>query len=100
MKYFHIKEPKHWIVDYGFEECSKTVTGLSCQYEIYLASKSGLYSIWVGVDFKKQLVNLYVEYNCGGEVARETIDFSYVDTDEEYDFMIELDTVISKYMEM
>jgi hypothetical protein len=100
MKYFHIKESKHWITNYGFEECDKTVIGLTCQYEKYLPSESGLYTVWVGVDFKRQLVHIYVEYGCGGEVAKETIDFSYVDTEEEYDFMTELDTIISKYMEI
>ena len=100
MKYFHIKESRHWITEYGFEECSKTAVGLPCQYEIYMPSKSGLYSIWVGVNFKRQLVHIYVEYNCGSEVARDIIDVSYVDTEEEYDFMVELDTLVSKYMEM
>ena len=99
MKYFHIKAPRHWITEYGFEECNKTAIGLPCQYEIWLPSESGLYRVNVGVDFKRQLVHIYVEYNCGGEVLRETIDFSHVDTEESYDFMIELDTVIAKYME-
>ena len=99
MKYFHIKDPKHWITDYGFEEETKTVVSLPCQYEICLPSESGLYRIWVGVDFKRQLAHIYVEYNCGGEVAKETIDLSYVDTEEADDFMTELDTIISKYME-
>lgn len=99
MKYFHIKEPRHWIMEWGFEECSKTVIGLPCQYEICLPSESGLYRIWVGIDFKRQLVHIYVEFNCGGEVAKETIDVSYADIEEEHDFMEELDILISKYME-
>lgn len=100
MKYFHIKEPRHWITDYGFEECDKTVIGLSCQYEKYLPSESGLYSVWVGVDFRRRLVHIYVEYDCGGEVARETFDVSYTDTEEECIFMPELEALIEKYMEM
>ena len=99
MKHFHKKDRRHWITTYGFEEDTKTVIGLPCQYETCLHSNSGIYCVWVGVDFNKQLVHIYVEYSCGGEVSRETLDFSYVDTDEEYDFMIELDTIISKYVE-
>ena len=100
MEVFHKdSRVRHWIQDYGFEETSKTVVGLPCQYETCVHSKSGLYCIWVGVDFNKCLVHIYVEYNCGGEVSRNTIDFSYVDVDEEYDFMIELDTIVSGYVE-
>lgn len=99
MKHFHIKEPRHWIQDYGFDECDKTVIGLPCQYETCLYTESGLYCVWVGVDFKKQLVHIYKEFECGGEVARDTIDVSYVDTEESYDFMIELDALIDEYME-
>lgn len=99
MKYFHIKEPKHWVMNYGFEECSKTILGLPCQYEICLPSKSGRYCTWVGIDFNKQLVHIYVEYKWSIAVSKDTIDFSYVDTEEEFDFMTELDTVVGKYME-
>ena len=99
MKYFHREGQKHWITAYGFEEYTKTVVGLPCQYEACLQHSSGLYNIWVGVDFNKQLVHIYKEYDIGGEIARETIDVSYVDTEEEHDFMVELDTLISKYME-
>ena len=38
-----------------------------------------------------------VEYECGGEVNKATIDVSYVDVDEEYDFMKELDNIIDIY---
>ena len=99
MKVFHCNNHRHWIQDYGFDECNRTVIGIPCQYETCVHSKSDLYCIWVGVDFNKQLVHIYVEYNCGGEVSRETIDFSYVDTEEEYDFMVELDEIVSRYVE-
>ena len=99
MEVFHKINPEHWILSYGFEEKPKTVVGIPCQYETCVKSKSGLYHIWVGVDFNKQLVHIYQEYNCGGEVSRKTFDFSYVDVDEEYDFMIELDTIVSGYVE-
>lgn len=97
MKYFHTKNPRHWIQDYDFDECNKTVIGLPCQYEACLHSNSGLYCIWVGVHFNRQLVHIYVEYNCGGEVAQETIDVSYVDVEEKHDFMIELDALVDEY---
>ena len=72
---------------------------MPCQYEKCITSESGLYNTWVGVDFNKQLVHIYVEYECGGEVNIATIDFSNVDVDEEYDFMQELDAIIDMYME-
>ena len=30
MRYFHKKEYRHWILDYGFEEAYKTVMSLPC----------------------------------------------------------------------
>ena len=99
MKVFHRNNHRHWIQDYGFDECNRTVIGIPCQYETCVHSKSDLYCIWVGVDFNKQLVHIYVEYACGGEVERDTLDFSYVDTEEEHDFMIELDTIVNEYVE-
>lgn len=99
MEVFHkIINPEHWILSYGFTEKIKTVIGLPCQYEICVESKSKLFNVWVGVDFKKRLVHIYREYECGGEVNRKTYDFSTVDVDEEYDFMIELDTIVSNYV--
>ncbi len=99
MKVFHKKGSKHWLQDYGFDECNRTVIGLPCQYETCVHSASDLYCIWVGVDFNKQLVHIYIEYDCGGEVSKETIDFSYVDTEDEYDFMVELDEIVSIYVD-
>ena len=99
MKHFHKTDTSHWITSYGFTEETRTVIGLPCQYEKCITSESGLYNTWVGIDFNNRLVHIYVEYECGGEVNRATIDFSYVDVDEEYDFMIELDTIIDTYME-
>ena len=99
MQVFRKLNPKHWILDYGFEEKSKTVIGIPCQYETCVESKSGLYNIWVGIDFNKYLVHIYEEYNCGGKISNRTFDFCNIDVDEEYDFMIELDTIVSKYVE-
>jgi hypothetical protein len=98
MKYFHREEQKHWITEYGFEECTATVVGLPCQYEACLWHNSGLYNTWVGVDFNKQLVHIYKEYLSGGEIVRETIDVSYVDTEDEHSFMTELDALVEKYL--
>lgn len=98
MKHFHKTNNKHWITSYGFTEETKTVIGLPCQYEKCITSESSLYNIWVGVDFNKRLVHVYVEYECGGEVNRATINVNYVDVDDEYDFMSELDTIIDAYM--
>ena len=98
MEVFHKVNPEHWILSYGFNEKIKTVIGLPCQYEICVESKSKLFNVWVGIDFKKRLVHIYREYECGGEINRKTYDFSTVDMDEEYDFMIELDTIVSSYV--
>lgn len=99
MKYFHKKEYRHWIQDYGFEEEIKTVIGLPCQYEKCVESKSGLYCIWIGVDFDNLLVHLYVEYDCGGEVNRDTISLEDIDVDNEDSFMQALEDMISRYVE-
>lgn len=99
MKHLHKTDTSHWITSYGFTEETKTVSGLPCQYEKCITSESGLYNTWVGVDFNKRLVHIYVEYECGGEVNMATIDFSNVDMDEECDFMTELDAIIDMYME-
>ena len=82
----------------NFNEKIKTVIGLPCQYEICVESKSKLFNVWVGVDFKKRLVHIYREYNCGGKVNEKTYDFSTVDVDEESDFMRELDTIVKIYV--
>ena len=100
MKHFHKTDKSHWIISYGFTAETKTVIGLPCQYEKCITSESGLYNIWVGVDFNKRLVHIYVEYKCGGEVHKATIDVSYVDMYEEYDFMQELDNIIDMYVEV
>jgi hypothetical protein len=99
MEVFHKVNPEHWILSYGFNEKSKTVIGLPCQYEICIESKSKLFNVRVGVDFKKRLVHIYREYNCGGEVNRKTYDFSTVDVDEESDFMKELDAIVNIYVD-
>lgn len=99
MKHFHKTDKSHWITSYGFTEETETVIGLPCQYEKCITSESGLYNTWVGVDFNKRLVHIYVEYECGGEVSRATIDVSYVDVDDEYNFMQELDNIIDMYVE-
>lgn len=99
MKHFHKTGSRHWITSYGFTEETKTVIGLQCQYEKCITSESGLYTTWVGIDFNKCLVHVYVEYECGGEVNRATINVSYVDVEEEYDFMQELDNIIDMYVE-
>jgi hypothetical protein len=99
MEVFHKVNPEHWILSYGFSEKSKTVIGLPCQYEICIESKSKLFNVRVGVDFKKRLVHIYREYNCGGEVNRKTYDFSTVDVDEESDFMKELDAIVNIYVD-
>lgn len=98
MEVFRKINPEHWILSYGFNEKTKTVIGLPCQYEICVESKSKLFNVWVGVDFKKRLVHIYREYNCGGKVNEKTYDFSTVDVDEESDFMRELDTIVKTYV--
>lgn len=98
MKYFHLEEPKHWITNYGFEECNKTVIGLPCQYETCLSTNSGLYDLWIGIDFNSLLAHIYIEYYCGGEIYRGEIDLSNIDVEDESEFMEELDTLIDEYM--
>lgn len=98
MKVFYKINPEHWILSYGFEEKPKTVVGIPCQYEICIESNSKIFNVWVGIDFKKRLVHIYREYNCGGEVNRKTYDFGTIDVEEESDFMRELDTIVSLYV--
>ena len=99
MKYFYKKESKHWIEDYGFEKCIKTITGLPCQYEISLPTNSGLYYLWIGIDFDSLQAHIYLEYCCGGEVYSGDIDLSDIDVEDESEFMTELDKLIDEYME-
>ena len=99
MKYFQKRESRHWIQDYGFEETNRTVIGLPCQYETCTYSKSGLYCIWIGVDFDNLDVHLYIEYKCGGEVYRSSISCEDIDVDDEDEFMSKLEDLISGYME-
>ena len=100
MKVFHKNvEVHHWLQDYGFDKESHTVLGQPCQFEKCIPSESGLYSIWVGVDFNSLLVHIYVEYDCGGAVTRHTADFSDVDVDHEETFMQALEELVSYYLE-
>lgn len=99
MRYFHKKEHKHWIMDYGFQEETETVVGLPCQYETCICSKSSLYYIWVGVDFDNLLVHLYIEYECGGEVSRDTISLEDIDVNNENAFMQALADMITTFVE-
>lgn len=100
MKVFH-KDcgGRHWIQDYGFMPDTRTVIGLPCQYETCVHSKSGVYCIWVGVDFDNLIAHIYVEYDCGGEVSRDTIDLSNIDVEDEDEFMEVLDDIINDYVE-
>ncbi len=101
MKVFHKDSiDRHWILDYGFEKESRTVLGQPCQYETCIRSKSGLYCIWVGVDFESLLIHTYVEYECGGEVASHMADFGDVDVDHEDTFMAALDELVGGYLEL
>jgi hypothetical protein len=93
-------EVRHWLQDYGFDKESHTVLGQPCQFETCIQSESGLYSIWVGVDFDSLLVQIYVEYDCGGELTRHTADFSDVDVDHEEPFMEALEELVGHYLEI
>lgn len=100
MKVFHKNtEVRHWLQDYGFDKESHTILCQPCQFETCILSESGLYSIWVGVDFNSLLVHIYVEYDYGGEVTRHTADFSDVDVDHEETFMQALEELVSYYLE-
>lgn len=87
----------HWILDYGFITNTKTVIGEPCQFESCISTN--LYCIWVGVDFEHLLIHIYVEYDCGGEVERDTIDCSDINVDNETLFMEYLDNLIYTYVE-
>ena len=67
-------EVRHWLQDYGFDKESHTVLGQPCQFEKCIPSESGLYSIWVGVDFKwnnatKQYEPIEAFNDCFGNYA-------------------------------
>ncbi len=61
---------------------------------------SDLYDAFVTVDIVKGYVNVYVEYECGGEVA--TYDFTISTDFEEYpnDFFNELDEEVTDFLEI
>ena len=101
MNVFHKnRRDRHWILDYGFEKESRTVVGKPCQYETCVHSKSGLYCLWIGVDFESLAVHIYIEYDCGGEIYSTSKDFSDVDVDHEDTFMSALDELVSEYLEV
>ena len=100
MKVFHKEfEHRHWLEDYGFDKCARTVLGQPCQYETCVHSNNDLYCIWVGVNFDALEVYIYVEYECGGEVCRYTVDLSDIDVDNENELMQVLDDAVSYYVE-
>ena len=100
MKVFHKEyEHRHWLEDYGFDKCARTVLGQPCQYETCVHSKDDLYCIWVGVNFDALEVYIYVEYECGGEVYRDTLDISDINVGNESKFMQMLDDEVSRYAE-
>lgn len=100
MKVFHKNyEHRHWLEDYGFDKCSRTVLSQPCQYETCVHSNDDLYCIWVGVNFDALEVYIYVEYECGGEVHRDTLDISDINIGNEEALMQVLDDAVSYYVE-
>ena len=99
MKHFQKREYKHWITEYNFEECLRSIDGETCQYEIHTHAKSG-WPVWIAVDFEGLLVYVvkevdYFAYN----IVRETIDISNWNVDNEEAFMSQLDEAVDKYLE-
>ena len=79
------------LTDHGFEEERLNV------YRKFV-ELSDLYDAWITVDLRKNSVEIYVEYECGGEVA--TYNFT-IDADfEEYpnQFFDELDEEVTDFL--
>lgn len=97
LKIFH-DGTRHWILKYGFREETTTIVGLKCQYETCYEREDGLYTIWIGVDFESLELHLYLEYSCGGEIARNTFDISDIDVDNEETCIKAIDDLVYDYL--
>lgn len=85
---------------YGFEFVCSSVTGvLSNCYEKALVL-SDFYTAWIAVQIETGKGFIYIEYDCGGEVASydfqmEHTSYSYAP----YAFFKELDEIVTEYTE-
>ena len=99
MKHFSKQEPsRHWITQYGFSNEFSSVIGLHCQYETCIHSDNNLYCLWLSIDFARSEAHVYVEYDCGGEVSRDTINLSHIDINDESILMPILDEIVDEYL--
>lgn len=88
------------LTNIGFTFEYRSVTGeLKNCYEKTI-KLSDLYYMWVSVNIETSAVVLYIEYDCGGEVAtyKFTIDYDFNENPDE--FITKLDDEVTDYAKM
>ena len=99
MKYFSKQGPnRHWLTLYGFSNEVSSIIGMPCQYETCIHDDNDLYSLWLSIDFARFEAHVYVEFDCGGEVSRDTISLSHIDMNDESQLMPLLDEIVDEYL--
>lgn len=86
------------ILGFTFEQHSVTGELTNC-YEKTIRL-SDLYYMWVSVNIETSTVVLYIEYDCGGEVAtyKFTINCDFTENPDE--FITKLDNEVTDYAKM
>lgn len=86
------------LTENGFKYKPRSVTGdLKNCFEKCI--DLGLYYAWVAVNINTRRVLIYVEYDCGGEVARYTTNLMHLWEDSEEAFFKELDEYVTDRLE-
>lgn len=86
------------LTENGFKYKPRSVTGdLKNCFEKCI--DLGLYYAWIAVNTDTRRVLIYVEYDCGGEVARYTTNLLHLWKDSEEAFFEELDEYVTDRLE-
>lgn len=97
---FERENTNNLLTKHGFKFVRSSVTGtLSNCYEKRL-TLSDLYTAWIAVQIETGKGFIYIEYDCGGEVA--SYDFQMDNTSYSYApyaFFKELDEIVTEYTE-
>ena len=81
------------LTDHGFEEEKSNV------YRKFV-ELSSLYDAWITVDLRKNSVEIYVEYECGGEVSTYNFTISTDFEEQPNKFFDELDEEVTDFLEI
>ena len=74
----------NWLLQNGY---TKEDGALGEKGYTHVYSVDNIYDVWVTFNFNKNEISVYKEYECGGEIARDTIDI-------EIEWLYDLDTFI------